>query len=147
MWVHQSVWCNNCLVYTDRIIHKPTKKLLFMQEILSKKMLGERIKSLRLEKLHSQAYVAKFLDLSRSNYSQIELGNQYPTFNTLFVLSKYYNKSYNWFLHGIDEVEPENPASKHVLVHDLEASLKNFAHSLNELENELQKIKKKIVMI
>jgi len=118
-----------------------------MQEILSKKMLGERIKSLRVEKLHSQAYVAKFLDLSRSNYSQIELGNQYPTFNTLYILSKYYNKSYNWFLHGIDEAEPEKPAIKHLIVHDLETSLKNFARSLNELETELQIIKKKIVTI
>ena len=120
-----------------------------MQEILSKKDLGERIKSLRIEKAYAQAYVAKLLNLSRSNYSQIELGNQYPTFNTLCVISNYYNKSYNWLLHGEEEPGTAQPEPQEVpaLLEDLETSLKNFSKCLKELENELQGIKKKINVI
>lgn len=121
-----------------------------MQEILSKKSLGERIKSLRIEKEHAQSYVAKLLNLSRSNYSQIELGNQYPTFNTLYILSRYYNKSYDWLLHGPDEDGASAADSQKdvpVLMNDLESSLKSFARSLKDLESELQNIKKKITVI
>jgi transcriptional regulator with XRE-family HTH domain len=71
-----------------------------MQEILSKKNIGERIKILRINNNHSQLFVADILCLSRSNYSQIELGNQFPTFETLYTISRYYNKSYDWLLHG-----------------------------------------------
>ncbi len=121
-----------------------------MQEILSKKELGERIKSLRIEKAYAQAYVAKLLNLSRSNYSQIELGNQYPTFNTLCVISNYYNKSYNWLLHGEEEITTTVQAeAKEVpaLLEDLEASLKSFSKCLKELENELHNIKQKMNII
>ena len=71
-----------------------------MQEILSKKNIGERIKILRVNNNHSQLFVADILSLSRSNYSQIELGNQFPTFETLYTISRYYSKSYDWLLHG-----------------------------------------------
>ena len=74
-----------------------------MQEILSKKNIGERIKMLRVGNDHSQLFVADILNLSRSNYSQIELGNQYPTFETLYTLSRYYSKSYDWLLHGFED--------------------------------------------
>jgi len=117
-----------------------------MQEILSKKILGERIKSLRIEKAYPQAYVADFLNLSRSNYSQIELGNQYPTYNTLNALSKHYQKSYEWFLHGKkkDEAEEQNQPFVGVLK-ELETSLKSFSLSLKKLEIELQRVKKNAV--
>lgn len=116
-----------------------------MQEILSKKILGERIKSLRLEKAYAQADVASFLNLSRSNYSQIELGNQYPTFQTLNVLSRHYNKSYEWLLHGKDiQQEPPVNNSLATVLKDLESHLNNFSQSLKKLEDELQMIKNKI---
>ncbi|KIO78326.1 DNA-binding protein [Pedobacter lusitanus] len=118
-----------------------------MQEILSKKILGKRIKSLRLEKAYAQVDVANFLNLSRSNYSQIELGNQYPTFNTLCALSRHYNKSYEWLLHG-EEKTPEPPVVLPVasLMNELETTLKNFSSCLEKLENELQSIKIKIAV-
>jgi transcriptional regulator with XRE-family HTH domain len=120
-----------------------------MQEIPSKKTLGERIKSLRIEKSYAQSYVAQLLNLSRSNYSQIELGNQYPTFSTLYTLSRYYNKSYNWLLHGTDDITFQEAKKNDlpVLINDLETSLQNFARTLRELENELQNIKKKIAVL
>ena len=74
-----------------------------MQEILSKKYIGERIKMLRINNDHSQLFIADILNLSRSNYSQIELGNQYPTFETLYTISRYYSKSYEWLIHGFED--------------------------------------------
>ncbi|MCD0486968.1 helix-turn-helix domain-containing protein [Pedobacter sp. MC2016-14] len=76
-----------------------------MQEILSKKAIGERIKKLRVENGLSQSFLANILKLSRSNYSQIEIGNQFPSYQTLLAISKYFQKSYEWLLHGIGEHE------------------------------------------
>lgn len=118
-----------------------------MQEILSKKLLGARIKSLRIEKAYAQAHVADFLNLSRSNYSQIELGNQYPTFATLNALSKHYDKSYEWLLHGQEDKKDKQKNLPYVnIMSDLEVTLKNFSNSLKKLENELQLIKTKIAV-
>jgi len=116
-----------------------------MQEILSKKLMGERIKALRIEYAYPQVHIANLLNLSRSNYSQIELGYQYPTFNTLNALSKHYKKSYEWLLHG--EEKKDRQLIKHneaALLNDLEVTLKTFSNSLKKLEIELQSIKKQI---
>ncbi|MBB5619023.1 transcriptional regulator with XRE-family HTH domain [Pedobacter cryoconitis] len=115
-----------------------------MQEILSKKILGKRIKSLRLERAYAQVDVANLLNLSRSNYSQIELGNQYPTFHTLCALSRHYKKSYEWLLHGEENNEPQAVFPVAGLMNELETTLKNFSLCLEKLENELQSIKIKI---
>jgi transcriptional regulator with XRE-family HTH domain len=71
-----------------------------MQEILSKEEIGKRIKEVRIENSHSQAFVSEILKISRSNYSQIEIGNQYPSFESLSKIASYYSKSYDWLLHG-----------------------------------------------
>ncbi len=71
-----------------------------MQEILSKKSLGYLLKILRIKNSHSQDFIAKILNVSRSNYSQIEIGNQYPTFESLHILASFYSKSYEWLLQG-----------------------------------------------
>lgn len=71
-----------------------------MQEILSKIAIGSRIKELRLQAGLSQLEIAQKLEISRSNYSQIELGNQFPTFEVLCRISSIYSKSYEWLLHG-----------------------------------------------
>ncbi|MGY0041450.1 helix-turn-helix domain-containing protein [Pedobacter sp. NJ-S-72] len=118
-----------------------------MQEILSKKILGKRIKSLRLERAYAQVDVANLLNLSRSNYSQIELGNQYPTFHTLCALSRHYKKSYEWLLHGQDDsAEQQSVLPVAALMSELETSLKNFSLCLEKLENELQNIKTRIAV-
>lgn len=62
--------------------------------------MGLRIKSLRLESGYSQLFIANLLGLSRSNYSQIEIGNQYPSFNSLIKIASIYSKSYDWLIHG-----------------------------------------------
>lgn len=113
-----------------------------MQEILSRKDIGERIKALRIEKGLSQAHVASILNLSRSNYSQIELGNQYPTFVILHAISRYYSKSYEWLLHGTTAEEVEDvPEKLAVLLRDLDISYRHFSNTIKKLEQELQHIK------
>lgn len=114
-----------------------------MQEILSKKEIGERIKDLRVKNTLSQAFIANVLKLSRSNYSQIELGNQYPSFNTLHEIARYYSKSYEWLLHGPDpKLTNEEPVAKiDLILNDLETSFKSFTNSLKKLEQELNHIK------
>nr|WP_121273300.1 helix-turn-helix transcriptional regulator [Pedobacter schmidteae] len=115
-----------------------------MQEILSKKEIGERIKELRVKSGLSQAFIANVLSLSRSNYSQIELGNQYPSFNTLHEIARYYAKSYEWLLHGhMLELSTETPAKISVLVNDLEATFKHFTVCLKKLEHEIALIKQR----
>jgi len=122
--------------------HKSTKYILLMQEILSKKEIGERIKDLRTQHNLSQAFIANILNLSRSNYSQIELGNQYPSFNTLHEIARYYSKTYDWLLHGTDaKAATENPAKIDVILNDLETSFRSFTSSLKKLEQELNHIK------
>ncbi|WP_316813820.1 helix-turn-helix transcriptional regulator [Pedobacter heparinus] len=113
-----------------------------MQEILSKKEIGERIKDLRIKNGLSQAFIANILNLSRSNYSQIELGNQYPSFNTLHEIASYYSRTYDWLLHGTDaKPASESPAKIDVILNDLETSFRNFTSSLKKLEQELNHIK------
>ncbi|TKC62250.1 helix-turn-helix transcriptional regulator [Pedobacter hiemivivus] len=115
-----------------------------MQEILSKKEIGERIKELRVNSGLSQAFIANILSLSRSNYSQIELGNQYPSFNTLHEIARYYSKTYDWLLHGDSaEPTPEAPAKISLILSDLENAFKSFTNSLKKLEHELNHIRAK----
>jgi len=114
-----------------------------MQEILSKVLIGERIKNLRIDHNLSQANIASVLNISRSNYSQIELGNQYPTFDTLHLIARYYSKSYEWILHG-ETSDIENPESINKvpsLISNLEKSLAGFKKTIEILEQELIAIK------
>lgn len=113
-----------------------------MQEILSKKDIGKRIKELRVGSGHSQAFIADILSLSRSNYSQIELGNQYPSFNTLYEIARYYTKSYDWLLHGtVPPPASEMSAKMSLILDELETTFKAFTTSLKKLEHELNQLK------
>ncbi|MET0572849.1 MAG: helix-turn-helix domain-containing protein [Pedobacter agri] len=71
-----------------------------MQDIISKKSIGERLKALRMEKKLSQAEASEALGLSRSHYSQVELGKQFPSYAVLSKVSEFYGKDYQWILHG-----------------------------------------------
>ncbi|TDQ06395.1 helix-turn-helix domain-containing protein [Pedobacter metabolipauper] len=114
-----------------------------MQELLSKREIGERIKNLRLVNKLSQAYVANILSISRSNYSQIEIGNQYPSFTTLHLIAKHYGTSYDWILHGDTFVsnvsKTQTPVLVKMLINELEHSVENFKDTIRILELELTK--------
>ncbi|RZJ46744.1 MAG: XRE family transcriptional regulator [Chryseobacterium sp.] len=71
-----------------------------MQDIISKKSIGDRLKSLRIEKMLSQAQASEALGLSRSHYSQVELGKQFPSYAVLSKVAEFYGKDYHWILHG-----------------------------------------------
>jgi transcriptional regulator with XRE-family HTH domain len=73
-----------------------------MQEILSRQKIGLRIRGLRTENALSQEFIAKVVGLSRSNYSQIELGNQFPSYEVLVKIAIFYSKTYDWIIHGED---------------------------------------------
>lgn len=73
-----------------------------MQEILSRQKIGLRIRGLRTENALSQEFIAKVVGLSRSNYSQIELGNQFPSYEVLVKIAIFYGKTYDWIIHGED---------------------------------------------
>ena len=73
-----------------------------MQDIISKKNIGERLRGLRLGKDLSQAEVSEVLGLSRSHYSQVELGKQFPSYSVLSRVAEFYQKDYEWILHGTD---------------------------------------------
>lgn len=116
-----------------------------MQEILSKKDIVDRIKDLRARNGHSQSLIAEVLNLSRSNYSQIELGNQYPTFHTLQKLARYYGKTYHWLIHG--EEEEHSAAScgtAQQIIQELEQTLKQFSSTVDKLAKELDLLKEKV---
>lgn len=113
-----------------------------MQEILSKVLIGERIKNLRTDHNLSQATIAGILNISRSNYSQIELGNQYPTFDTLHLIARYYSKSYEWILHGeANGVGNSEVVKIPSLISNLEKSLAGFKKTIESLEQELIELK------
>ncbi|NTD96314.1 helix-turn-helix domain-containing protein [Agrobacterium tumefaciens] len=71
-----------------------------MQDIISKKSIGDRLKTLRMESRLSQAQASEALGLSRSHYSQVELGKQFPSYSVLSKVSEFYGKDYQWILHG-----------------------------------------------
>lgn len=71
-----------------------------MQDIISKKSIGDRLKTLRLENKLSQAQASEALGLSRSHYSQVELGKQFPSYSVLSKVAEFYRKDYQWILHG-----------------------------------------------
>lgn len=114
-----------------------------MQEILSKKDIGERIKNLRLEAGLSQSAIADVLEISRSNYSQIEIGNQFPTFHTLHLIASYYSRSYDWILHGNHYTSKTPPNELLRMISTMETMLGNFTNSIKVLNEELAQIKHK----
>lgn len=115
-----------------------------MQEKLSRKIISERIRNLRIEHDLSQEFISGVLNISRSNYSQIELGNQFPSLNTLHLIARYYSKSCDWILNGETNVN-QNELSKEIelVITDMEATIESLNDSLKNLEQELIKIKAK----
>ncbi len=68
--------------------------------MLSKSVIGNRIKALRLEKELSQAEFGKPLGLSRSAVSQIEGGQTYPSLESIDKIVKHYSISWEGLMAG-----------------------------------------------
>lgn len=113
-----------------------------MQEILSKKEIADRLKTLRVQKQLSQEQIAREIGISRSNYSQIELGNQFPTYEALIKIAKYYSKSYDWILDGA-EGDCHCGNRLETLVMNLEDQINKLSDAILYLNNEIEKLKGK----
>ncbi len=66
------------------------------------KQLGERIKSLRVERDIGQNKLAEDLELSNASISYWETGKQIPSAEVIYKLSKYFNVSADYLL-GLKE--------------------------------------------
>jgi len=91
-----------------------------MQEIISKKNIGNRLKQLRDSRKLSQAEVSSALGLSRSHYSQVELGKQFPSYAVLSRVAEFYDKKYEWILHGKNPEEHSSEVNKQTKPGDIE---------------------------
>jgi transcriptional regulator with XRE-family HTH domain len=66
--------------------------------MLTKAVIGEKIKTIRLEKGLSQEEFGSPLDLTRSAVSQIESGSTYPSLESLDKIIKHYSTSWDQLL-------------------------------------------------
>lgn len=58
----------------------------------------EKLVELRKEKKYSQSDIARMLGISRQAYSNYELGNREPDYNTLVKLAEFFNVSVDYLL-------------------------------------------------
>ena len=64
-----------------------------------KKLLGSRIKELRIMKKMTQEQLAEIIDIGASSLSKIEIGMNYPTYDNLEKIAKSLNfEPYQLFL-------------------------------------------------
>lgn len=106
-----------------------------MDEKFSKKSIGMRIRDLRVQYNISQETIASITGMSRSNYSQIELGNQYPSFVTLNHIASYYNSNYEWIING-DTCDRQT-------VNEIDSAILTIELAIIELKGSLEKFRSK----
>lgn len=63
-------------------------------------LINDRIKNVRTEAGLSQEAFAEKIGLKRGNYSQIELGRQMPTLETISNIARIFSKEYSWLIDG-----------------------------------------------
>ncbi len=66
-------------------------------------LFKERLKELRIEKGLTQTQLAKELRVNQRTISNWEVGERQPTLDTLEVIAKYFNVSYDYLLGLTDE--------------------------------------------
>ena len=60
--------------------------------------MGERLKSLRIERNYTQKQIANRIGLAISAVSAYELGTRYPSYDILLKLSRIYNVSTDYLI-------------------------------------------------
>lgn len=71
---------------------EPNKKI----EVISKETVGKNMKTIRTNNNHTQQYIAKKLNIGRSNYSNYELGISLILTFYIIEFAKFYNVSIDW---------------------------------------------------
>ena len=66
-------------------------------------LFKERLKELRIEKALTQTQLAKELRVNQRTISNWEVGERQPDLDTLEVIAKYFNVSYDYLLGLTDE--------------------------------------------
>ena len=66
-------------------------------------LFKERLKELRIEKGLTQTQLAKELRVNKRTISNWEVGERQPDLDTLEVIAKYFNVSYDYLLGLTDE--------------------------------------------
>lgn len=93
--------------------------------MLTKDVVGNQIKALRLEKGLSQEEFGTQVDLSRSAVSQIESGQIYPSLETIDKIVKYYSTSWDKLIGKISPAKPTETAQIRTLVTTVDSSGKD----------------------
>jgi transcriptional regulator with XRE-family HTH domain len=76
---------------------------LFVKEVIHMVNMGEKLKSLRLEKKLTQKQVADRIGLAISAVSSYESGTRYPTYDTLAKLSYMFHVSTDYLIGVTDK--------------------------------------------
>lgn len=71
--------------------------------MLSKKLFGQRLRQLRNDRHEKQGALAKLLDISISQVSEMENGNNGTTLEKLVLICEYYKVSSDYLLGLSDE--------------------------------------------
>jgi len=86
-----------------------------VEEFISEKRIGERIKKLRLQKSMGLAELASHTGLSASFLSQLETGRVVPTLRNLTRISMVFSKDLSYFFEPEPQTETPTPVSGAVL--------------------------------
>lgn len=82
--------------------------------MLTKNVIGNRIKALRLEKGLSQEEFGVPVNLSRSAVSQIESGQTYPSLESIDKIVKHYSTSWGSLMEGVKKQKQEKKSEPQV---------------------------------
>lgn len=82
--------------------------------MLTKNVIGNRIKALRLEKGLSQDEFGAPVGLSRSAVSQIESGSTYPSLESIDKIVKHYSTSWGALMEGVKKQKQEKKSEPQV---------------------------------
>ena len=93
--------------------------------MLTKDVVGNQIKALRLEKGLSQEEFGTQVDLSRSAVSQIESGQIYPSLETIDKIVKYYSTSWDKLIGKTYPAKPAESPQVRTLVTTVDSSGKD----------------------
>ena len=68
--------------------------------------MKNRLRELREDNDFTQTYIAQYLSVHQTTYSDYELGNLNIPTAILIKLSKFYNTSIDYLLNQTDEIQP-----------------------------------------
>lgn len=103
-------------------------------------MFSEKLRQLRVNKKLTQSDMAKALNISRVAYTNYELGNREPDFETVKQIAIIFKTSIDYLLADRDEMTHEKPYGERsfvgTMVSQLSTQLQNILINASELSVE-----------